>query len=413
MIRLYTENERLAVEVDVRDLEPRHESQLAYWGFVFDPARKRFLSPEGTANILTSKVANYFNRCGRTLEMAPAAKTLLEEQETARRCLILALDKGMQLKNGSLDISHSQQFQLFLNDHVPRRLKPHQLKAALHLLEVENAANFSVPGSGKTSVVLSVYHRLRHLGDVDSLFVVGPPSCFGPWRIEYEQTLGAVPTYQIMAGGDVEERQSKYLVNKESVCDLYLTSFQTLQRDWRQVQILFERQGLRFFFVVDEAHYIKQLGGAWATAALNVARSASRRCILTGTPFPRSYVDAFNLFDALWPASPPISPGKKHKIQLLVHRNQATQASQLVRDSVGPLFYRVRKKDLGLAPQEFKEPTQIPMNKFERRVYDSILGRIQEVSQAEYFRDLDLMLRLRRGRMIRLRQCLSYTALLG
>ena len=53
------------------------------------------------------------------------------------------------------------------------------------------------------------------------------------------------------------------------------------------------------------------------------------------------------------------------------------------------------------------------MKEHERFVYDSIVGRIQAATQEEYFRDLDALMHLRRGRMMRLRQCLSYTALLG
>ena len=52
------------------------------------------------------------------------------------------------------------------------------------------------------------------------------------------------------------------------------------------------------------------------------------------------------------------------------------------------------------------------MNEYERTIYDSILDKIQIASQQDYFRDLDLVLRLRRGRMIRLRQCMSYIKLL-
>src|SRR5690606_24563123 len=47
-----------------------------------------------------------------------------------------------------------------------------------------------------------------------------------------------------------------------------------------------------------------------------------------------------------------------------------------------------------------------------RHAYDAILDRIQVASQSDYFRDIDVLLRLRRGRMMRLRQCLSYTHLL-
>src|SRR4029077_15256012 len=112
---------------------------------------------------------------------------------------------------------------------LPRKLKEHQLKAALHLLGVENGANFSVPGSGKTTVVLAVFAWLKHLGHVDSIFVVGPPACFVPWQSEYESTIGAIPTTEILAGGDVGERKTKYLVHGKTIKDLYLSSFQTLQ----------------------------------------------------------------------------------------------------------------------------------------------------------------------------------------
>ena len=97
----------------------------------------------------------------------------------------------------------------------------------------------------------------------------------------------------------------------------------------------------------------------------------------------------------------------------MTKRNEFGEASKLLRKSIGPLFYRVRKSDLGLAPQIFNDPTLIQMNQHERRVYDLVLDRIRVASQSDYFRDLDLLLRLRRGRMIRLRQCLSYTHLLG
>ncbi len=202
-------------------------------------------------------------------------------------------------------------------------------------------------------------------------------------------------------------------MNNSTVRELYLTTFQTLQRDWEQVRDLFEQQGVRFYFVVDEAHYIKQLGGAWANAVLNVARHASHRAVLSGTPFPRSYSDAYNLFDVLWPESSPISDTVRHRIELSTQKNELQQCVEILNTAIGPLFYRVRKSDLGLAPQNLHPPIRVHMNKHERLVYDSILDRIKNVSQSEYFRNIDVVMQLRRGRMVRLRQCLSYAALLG
>jgi SNF2 family DNA or RNA helicase len=82
-------------------------------------------------------------------------------------------------------------------------------------------------------------------------------------------------------------------------------------------------------------------------------------------------------------------------------------------ERIGPLFYRVRKQDLGLAPQVFHPPIVVQMNKYERLAYDHIMDNVKTLSKEDYFRDLDLVLRLRRGRMVRLRQAVSYAKLLG
>ena len=55
----------------------------------------------------------------------------------------------------------------------------------------------------------------------------------------------------------------------------------------------------------------------------------------------------------------------------------------------------------------------IKMNKHERHVYDSIVEKIRNLSIEDDFQEYELLIRLRRGRMMRLRQCLSYTRLLG
>jgi SNF2 family DNA or RNA helicase len=53
------------------------------------------------------------------------------------------------------------------------------------------------------------------------------------------------------------------------------------------------------------------------------------------------------------------------------------------------------------------------MNKYEKLVYDSILDRIKNLSKSDFIKNFDLLISLRRGRIIRLRQSLSYTKLLA
>ena len=69
------------------------------------------------------------------------------------------------------------------------KIKSYQKKPIQHMLEVGYAANFSVPGSGKTLMTYAVYDILKQKNTVDTLFVVGPIASFGPWEDEYKMCM--------------------------------------------------------------------------------------------------------------------------------------------------------------------------------------------------------------------------------
>lgn len=412
MVRVTSNDDHLVIDDPAGLLSGRHYSQLCYWGFSYEANTHSFVASTSEANANLEKLLPYLSRHRIAVSLSKELKSAQEQAERFRDELKQALRAGAIFKDG--DPTHvSKDLVNFLRTCIARPLKDHQTKAALHLAAVGNGANFSVPGSGKTSVVLSVFHWLRSRREVDSLFVVGPPACFAPWRMEYASVIGVEPSWEILAGGDVEERRSKYYVSKDRLCDLYLTSFQTLLRDHEKVKLLFNQQGIRFALVVDEAHYIKQVGGAWARAVLSVAKYAKVRWVLTGTPFPYSYEDTFNAFDVLWPHSSPFTQADRMRIQYSVQKKDSANAAAVLNGCIGPLFYRVRKSDLKLARQDFRQPTVIQMNKHERRIYEAVIGKIRNLAKEDFCRDWDVMLRLKRGRMMRLRQCLSYARLIG
>jgi SNF2 family DNA or RNA helicase len=360
---------------------------------------------------MTQKVISYFKREGIGVCLEAEVIDLLSCGDELRQELTLAIEGGKAIKEGNISSGEVRPFLEFISTTLVRPLKIHQVKASLHLLTVRNGANFSVPGSGKTSVVLAVFEYLRKLGIVDRLFVAGPPSCFGPWRQEYEAVIGIAPRLVILAGGSVEDRRQTYASSPSA--DLYLTSYHTLHRDCDLLAKWLRQNGSRVFLVLDEAHYIKQLGGAWATAVLALTEFTARRCILTGTPFPRVYSDAFNLFDALWPHSTPLTTEDRIRIDMYSEAGETNNATKLLEKAVGALFYRVRKSDLGLAPQIFHPPIRIKMSPYEKMAYDEIMARVKEASRTDDLHDIDLVLRLRRGRMMRLRQSVSYAKLLA
>ena len=53
------------------------------------------------------------------------------------------------------------------------------------------------------------------------------------------------------------------------------------------------------------------------------------------------------------------------------------------------------------------------MNDAERRLYDAIETKIRAYAKDDYFKNIDLVTKLRRGRITRLRQCATYAKLLN
>ena len=204
-----------------------------------------------------------------------------------------------------------------------------------------------------------------------------------------------------------------YYVNKDSVSDVYLTTYHTLLNDYEEAIRLFNTKGINIFLVIDEAHYIKQICGQWAEAVLKLSRFAKYRCILTGTPMPRSYTDLFNQFDFLWPDENVFGDDGKTKISLFESKNEQEKIKEILDNTIKPLFFRVKKKDLGLLPQDFNPPVQIEMNKYEKVIYNAIVSKISNYSKKDYLINIDLVTRLRRGRIMRLRQCTSYVKMLA
>lgn len=405
-------NNTITIEDSSVLLRPNQASQLQFWGFKKLPGLSIYKLSSNKLDITIPKILKYFEKEGISFSLTPSSEDYLSElQRTFDRNESIKI-AGKEYKEGRFDSAKYNEFLTFVKRNIARPLKEHQLKAAFHLYLVESGANFSVPGSGKTAVILTIYEKLRLDDKVNLLYVVGPVACFGPWRTEFRLTLGRDPDSRILAGGEQGQRRLEYYSPASQKAELYLTTFQTLLNDQEELITFLNQQGNKTFLVIDEAHYIKQIGGSWANAVLGIAEYAKYRCILTGTPMPRSYTDVFNLFDFLWPNDSPLDLDKKIQIKIQEESNNIESAREILNRNIGPLFYRVPKSDLGLIPPIFHPPINMPMNKYEKTIYDAIEKKIIDYTRQDYLRNIDLVKKLRRGRIIRLRQCVSYIKLL-
>jgi SNF2 family DNA or RNA helicase len=293
---------------------------------------------------------------------------------------------------------------------IGRKLYDRQLLAAFHLAFSQNACNFSVPGAGKTSIVLAAFAFLRtlpkdHPKSVNKLLVIGPLSSFGPWEDEFLQCFGRKPRSVRLSGGMPKEDRDRHLLSIQSVeetPELTLMSYQSVSYNLPSLLYYLQRHGNRVMVVLDEAHRIKNVeGGVWAQAALSISKYCAARVVLTGTPLPNGYEDINNLFEFIWPRRDIIN-FSVYQLRDMSNNRFDPRIPQLI-ENLSPFFVRIRKSHLNLPPVVSHEPIYVEMGPVQRQIYDAI-----ENKYLSYFvgneQTLSLTSELTKARFIRLMQ---------
>jgi SNF2 family DNA or RNA helicase len=281
-----------------------------------------------------------------------------------------------------------------------RSLYPHQQAGVLHALNAINAANFSVPGSGKTTTTLATAATHILADTIDSVIVVGPLSCFGPWE---KETRTALPTFlkATRIRGTATERRIAYkqIVPRQ----LLLISYATAATD--KYELIEICRALRVMLVVDESHRVKRFrGGLWAPALKEIAGYARIRIVLSGTPMPQSGRDLFSQLRILWPAGELTGPPDDFAFR--VDKNFDS-----ILGDVRPFVSRTPKNALGLEPYTvFRHSAELAPTQAD--IYELIEGQFRRSLEdvSSWKEKLEI---LRRGRIIRLLQAAANPDLLN
>ena len=260
------------------------------------------------------------------------------------------------IRHGDVEPEGLEAFARTISATCPgRRLYPLQLLSAYHLAFSQHCCNFSVPGSGKTTIVLAAYAFLnaqvakhRH---VDHLLVIGPLSSFRAWEEEFNALFGREPRAKRISGIVPAHERHAYLRGHryaERNVEMTLTSYQSFMGAEGDFRDFLHSPGRHVMMVLDEAHYVKREDGEWAAAVLRTAPLAASRVVLTGTPVPNGYEDLHNLFRFIHPDRNIIGfPLGTLRAMTAGHLPTAVEN---LKERVRPFFTRIKKRDLGLAP---------------------------------------------------------------
>jgi SNF2 family DNA or RNA helicase len=356
-------------------------------GFLFELER---LGQDGLSDLLS-----YLSSHGYAVDLDATANEAVGKMNHDREELGDALKVGAALKR--------KQNHNFAVTGFKRKLKPFQIPAVAHMAGVIHAANFSVPGSGKTTITLAAFAKLRKEHGLKTLAVVGPRSSFAPWESEFEVCLGNIGNIIRITGNKVERARAWRAAEKAV---LVLLNYHVAANDRERFKDFLANTDS--MLVLDESHHVKSITDSkWAAAVRSIAPLAKKRVILSGTPAPNSMIDLWSQFSFLYPTETPLGPRDQFIFRV---ENSGADATGETRKAVWPLFWRIKKRDLGL-PKPRVTKIAVKMGEVQAAIYQALAFKVlKDFENAP--EEAARMKQWRRARMIRLLQAASNPALL-
>ncbi|HCL02983.1 MAG TPA: hypothetical protein DHW61_11340, partial [Lachnoclostridium phytofermentans] len=191
-----------------------------------------------------------------------AAQEVFSNAEDEARRFSIFSERAKEIRDNRISETEFSDFCCILADtNFKRSLKTYQLLAAYHIAFSQNACNFSVPGSGKTSTVLAAYEYLRKTSNkekrVDKLVVVGPLSAFIAWKIEFQECFGYEPNSLEIRGGINKKIVEQALLSTQSNFEILIISYGSIQGNYNLITYFLKHN--KCMVVLDEAHRIKKV----------------------------------------------------------------------------------------------------------------------------------------------------------
>jgi SNF2 family DNA or RNA helicase len=376
--------------------------QINHYGFKEHRENEQnYIALESNVNL--EKLLKYLDGYKFNVNLCPLSQKHLENYNKDKKNKAKKIKHLREIKN---KIS-KEELNLFSENinYLKRKLLPYQVKSLYHLHKAQSAANFSVPGSGKTSVILAYYEKLRLENKVNAIFLIGPKNCFYSWKTEFIKTIDRDPKIRIL-DQKIKSVDRIKLYKNPIKSEIYACHFITLSNDIEYLKTFASKN--KFLLVIDEAHNIKKIDGKWSNAAFSLSDFSDYKVVLTGTPMPNQFKDFYNYIDFLYGDNEIVTTHDKAKIEVLMEKNDFQEASNILNKKLDPFYTRVTKKDLNLSKPNFNKPILIEMNPIEKKIHDAIISKMKDYPIKQYEKNIELIKKIRRARILRLRQNCSY-----
>lgn len=295
---------------------------------------------------LIVKLNNKLTKQGSpTILVSPAVQQYIEN---SRYRISQGKDIGLTLKNNDIRWSDDvKRFEQILTQEISRPLKPQQLQASFYLAIMRRAANFSVPGAGKTAMLLGTFAYLSsaEINKVNRLLVVCPLNAFEAWQTEFVAVFGNKRQLRCLDLHQQKYRQSGAIRMDWDKSNIAIINYEGLVQKVSTLNELIDDQTM---IVFDEVHRVKGVQGQRAKAALELGHQARYLYVLTGTPIPNGYQDIWNFLHLLYRNE--FNGYFGWSLPELASSNPI-EAND-INDKLAPFFWRINKKQLNVPPAD-------------------------------------------------------------
>ena len=391
----------------------RAQSNFKSIGAIFEDNEKIELSfdasKKGSEDKLFRNMEKLFAKFSIKHEKTARAEGFLKDITQRKQDFEEFSEKARKIRNDQHEGNDFESFTNVVASKLARNLYSLQLLSAYHLAFAQNACNFSVPGAGKTSIVYAAYAYLKSLPSehskyVNRMLIICPLAAFQPWEDEYKECFGKTTSIKRLVGMAKPDRANHFISSKKT--EITLISYQSATHDAEHIKNYLQKHK-DVMVVLDEAHKIKNPSeeAKWAMAIKSIADDAKSRVVLTGTPAPNGYEDLWNLYQFIWPHHDIIG----FPLHYLANLNKPQDTAEFIK-RISPFFIRIKKGHLDLPEPKYHEPTIVPMDDEQRKIYRYIEQRYITSFEREPSGGLEE--KLKKAKIIRLRQCLTNPALL-
>lgn len=298
----------------------------------------------GTARRLSDNLRSYCNNIGYDAVITPGFQKFLDTRTDMEALAAL----GLSIKRS--DKVHDEPFFIFktvVDSICSRPLTDKQMWDSYLLYCLKRGANFSVPGSGKTATVLGVFGYLYDSGMVKRLIVIGPLNSFGTWEHEFSTVFGENIPLTSMNTSEIRERNGDVAYNirfNSGNANLILLNYESFDHGHVLADAVSGRIGKDSMLVFDEVHRIKSPVGKRAAKLVPFGKVPQYAVVMTGTPIPNGYADAYNFLHILFPDD----YDDYFRYTLSDLRNLQDDDADAMNMKLQPFFCRTTKDELGV-----------------------------------------------------------------